>query len=44
MVGEMEFAAFVEMTFETGLGRFPRIDNGVVGTTGLIVEAAGTMA
>jgi hypothetical protein len=39
-----EFTALVEVTLETGFGRAIRIDYGVRGAAGFLVNAAGTMA
>jgi hypothetical protein len=40
VTGQIELAAFVEVTLKADLGGFPRVDNGMGGASGLIVDAA----
>jgi hypothetical protein len=44
VVGEIELAAFIEMTVETNFGRFPGINDGVAGAARLVMDAARSMA
>jgi hypothetical protein len=41
---QMELATLVQVTGKAGLRRFARIDDGIARATGLIVNAAGTVA
>ena len=44
MIGEVELAAFIEVTGETDFGGFLRIDDGMTGAARLVMDAAGAVA
>ena len=43
MIGKTKLTAFIEVALETGFGRFARVDDGLIGATRFIVQAARAM-